>query len=52
MYALGSAELRLADDHWTYRTADGSLSGMFEDTVLVTATGYEVLTKPSTSGII
>ncbi len=52
MYTFGSASLILADDGWTYRTADGSLSGMFEDTVLVTTHGYEVLTNPSTSGII
>lgn len=52
MYAAGSAQLAVDKDNWTYRTSDGSLSGMFEDTVLVTADGYEVLTKPSTSGII
>jgi len=32
-------------DGWTYRTKDKSLSGMFEETVLVTDTGYEILTK-------
>ncbi|MEX0895464.1 MAG: type I methionyl aminopeptidase [Patescibacteria group bacterium] len=52
MYAAGSAVLQLDDDGWTYRSRDRSLTGMFEDTVLVTATGCEVLTKPSTSGII
>jgi len=52
MYAAGSSVLALDEDGWTYRTRDGSISGMFEDTVLVTKDGFEVLTKPSTSGII
>jgi methionyl aminopeptidase len=34
-------------DHWTIRTRDGSLSCQFEHTVLITATGSEVLTKLS-----
>jgi len=45
MYTAGDAELVVSDDKWTYRTKDGSLAGMFEETVLVTETGYEVLTK-------
>lgn len=52
MYAAGSSVLQLDEDKWTYRTRDRSLTGMFEDTVLVTATGCEILTKPSTSGIM
>jgi methionyl aminopeptidase len=32
-------------DGWTVRTADGSLSAQFEHTVLITPTGYEILTK-------
>lgn len=31
-------------DGWTVRTRDGALSAQFEHTVLVTATGYEILT--------
>ena len=31
-------------DGWTARTADGKLSAQFEHTILVTETGYEVLT--------
>jgi len=31
-------------DGWTVRTADGSLSAQFEHTVLITKTGYEILT--------
>jgi len=35
----------VANDDWTYETADGSISGMFEETVLVTDNGPEVMTK-------
>jgi len=35
---------RLGDDHWTVLTADGSLSAHFEDTILITEVGPEVLT--------
>ncbi|MFZ2152445.1 MAG: type I methionyl aminopeptidase [Microgenomates group bacterium] len=31
-------------DHWTVRTADGSLSAQFEHTILITDTGSEILT--------
>lgn len=44
MYAAGDAFLVLDKDGWTYRTEDGSLSGMFEETVLVTEKGPEILT--------
>lgn len=45
MYAVGDAYLTVDADKWTYRTADGSLSGMFEETVLITKNGPEVLTN-------
>ena len=45
MYTMGSPVLEESSDGWTYQTVDGSLSGMFEETVLVTANGPEVLTK-------
>ncbi len=45
MYTMGDALLEEAEDGWTYVTSDGSLSGMFEETVLVTKDGPEVLTK-------
>lgn len=45
MYAVGDAYLKVDADKWTYRTADGSLSGMFEETVLITKNGPEVLTN-------
>lgn len=52
MYTQGLPELTVDPDHWTFRTKDHSLSGMFEDTVLVTPQGAQVLTKPSVTGIL
>lgn len=40
-----SFEIMLSDDGWTYCTKDGKLSAHFEDTVLVTANGAEILTR-------
>lgn len=44
MINLGGRELRVLDDKWTAVTCDGSLSAQFEQTILVTDTGYESLT--------
>ena len=45
MINAGAAKTSLSQiDGWTVRTADGSLSAQWEHTVLVTPTGYEVLT--------
>ncbi len=44
MATLGSHNVVLDADHWTIRTADGSLGAQFEHSVLVTETGVEVLT--------
>ena len=33
------------DDGWTIYTDDGSLSAQWEYTILVTETGYEILSK-------
>jgi methionyl aminopeptidase len=50
MYAMGDATLVVDDDGWTYKTKDGSLAGMFEETVLITKDGPEILTAaPKTS---
>ena len=46
MVNLGTAEVVEDPDGWTVRTADGSLSAQFEHTVLVTARGAEILTRP------
>ncbi|HRI66412.1 MAG TPA: type I methionyl aminopeptidase [Polyangium sp.] len=50
MINYGAADVRLLDDGWTVVTADGSLSAQFEHTVLVTKTGYEILTPVPESG--
>lgn len=44
MINLGKKELYILDDDWTAVTKDGSLSAQFEQTILVTETGYESLT--------
>ena len=44
MYTKGSPDLVEAADGWTFVTKDGSLSGMFEETVLLTKDGPEILT--------
>ncbi len=44
MYTAGDPELVVDKDGWTYRTKDHSLSGMFEETVLITEHGPQVLT--------
>ncbi len=40
----GSRHTRTLSDRWTAVTVDNSLSAQFEHTVLVTETGYEILT--------
>jgi methionyl aminopeptidase len=44
MFTLGGDEVVVAEDRWTVRTADGSLSAHFENTIAVTDGGPEVLT--------
>ena len=44
MINLGGHELRILDDNWTAVTKDKSLSAQFEQTILVTQSGYESLT--------
>lgn len=44
MVALGTAKVKIAADGWTALTADGRPAAHFEHTVLVTATGPEILT--------
>jgi len=41
----GDYEIFLADDGWTYKTADGKLNGHWEHTIAVTKNGCEILTK-------
>jgi len=44
MINLGGKELKILQDNWTAVTKDGSLSAQFEQTILVTQSGYESLT--------
>ena len=44
MINAGRREIRAMPDQWTVKTRDRSLSAQWEHTVLVTATGHEVLT--------
>lgn len=45
MVNAGGAAIRLLKDGWTFVTKDHSLSAHFEDTVLVTERGHEILTR-------
>src|SRR5213083_401650 len=44
MINIGTSEVRLLDDGWTVRTADGMPSAHFEHTVLITKDEPEILT--------
>ncbi|NRB80200.1 MAG: type I methionyl aminopeptidase [Saccharospirillaceae bacterium] len=44
MINMGSAKTSLNDDGWTVVTQDKKLSAQWEHTILVTPTGYEILT--------
>jgi methionyl aminopeptidase len=44
MINIGKRDLHILDDQWTAVTNDGSLSAQFEQTILVTETGWESLT--------
>jgi len=45
MLNIGKKDVKILDDDWTAITKDKSLSAQFEHTILVTNSGYEVLTK-------
>jgi methionyl aminopeptidase len=45
MINAGKRDVKLLPDGWTVITKDRSLSAQWEHTVLVTETGYEILTK-------
>lgn len=44
MVTTGSHDVRLADDHWSIYSKDGSLAAHFEFTIAITAEGPRVLT--------
>jgi methionyl aminopeptidase len=41
---LGKGDIVLEDDQWTYSTADGSRAAHFEQTIILTKDGCEILT--------
>lgn len=45
MINVGKAEAVIGSDKWTATTVDGKLSAQYEHTILVTDTGYEILTE-------
>jgi methionyl aminopeptidase len=45
IFTLGSPEVALDPDGYTYRTREGSLAAHFEDTILITKNGAEILTR-------
>lgn len=45
MATLGGERISVDSDKWTIRTQDGSLAAHFEHTILITKTGYEILTQ-------
>lgn len=44
IFSEGSPNIEIDEDDWTYRTADGSRAAHFEQTILVTKEGCEILT--------
>ena len=52
MLNIGRKEIKEAGDGWTIVTKDRSLSAQWEHTILVTPTGYEVLTLSANSPAI
>src|ERR687884_95968 len=46
MVNIGKPAVRVLSDGWTAVTKDGSLSAHFEHTVVVTASGCRILTRP------
>lgn len=46
MITIGNPDVVFLDDEYTVVTTDGSKSAHFEHTVLITETGYEILTLP------
>lgn len=47
MFNIGGDDVKVDNDGWTVRTADGALSAHFENTIAVTERGPDVLTERS-----
>jgi methionyl aminopeptidase len=44
IYNMGTADVMLDSDHWTIRTADGKLAGLYERTIAITKNGPLMIT--------
>lgn len=44
MYVEGKSSLIKENDGWTIATQDGKIAGLFEETIIVTEKGYEIIT--------
>lgn len=44
IYNMGTSEVMLDSDHWTIRTADGKLAGLYERTIAITKNGPLMIT--------
>jgi methionyl aminopeptidase len=51
MINAGKRHVKILPDHWTVVTKDHKLSAQWEHTLLVTATGAEVLTRRAEEGL-
>lgn len=47
MLTIGTDQIKLSNDNWTYETADGSLSAQFENTVAVNHDGTVEIITPT-----
>lgn len=45
IYNMGTPEVMLDPDHWTIRTEDGKLAGLYERTIAITKDGPLMITK-------
>ncbi len=45
MAVLGNEAVTIDNDGWTVRTKEGAMSAHFEDTILVTKDGFDILTR-------
>ena len=44
MVNMGKKEIVMLDDDWTIESKDGSMSAHYENTILITEDGVEILT--------
>lgn len=51
MINLGALDYTIWDNDWTVQNKDGRWTAQFEHTILVTDTGYEILTLPTTGEV-